>query len=210
MATAWGSFFVSAPTHGSTGAAPTVVTVPGNATEVVARAAGAAFTVSYVDDNTVNLVMPETADFTDMETIANQLLYVFGTFGTDDLGWLTVTARGILGLADTSDPGSAPDYVPIVGIVTLTPSLSRPVRLISTGEFMPVAPVTVTFDSDGELAYDGIKNVRLIAPQWTNLSNTTWRWIADIKPGPGQSWPGFSVNFTGTPGTIINLATLVS
>ena len=205
----WGSFFLSAPDHASAGSEPTTVTVPGNATEVVARATGTLISVAYADDNTVLVTMPSTASYDDMALAATQLQYIFGAFGTNDLGWLTVTAKGILGLADSSDVGPYPDYIPIVGFVTLTPSLARPIRLISSGEFLAVASITVSFDSDGELAFDGVKNVRLIAPQWTNLSNTTWVWNADIKPGPGQSWPAFSVTFTGTPGTVINLATLV-
>lgn len=212
---ALGSFVLltsSAGTGGGGGALPSLVTVPGNAAAIVARAlaSSALFTATETDANTVELEFPTLLTLDDVFTLSNQLNYVFGVLGEDELGWLTVTAKGILGLADTSDAGVAPDYVPVVGTVTLTPGLSRPIRIISTGQFLAVSSITATFDSDGELAFDGEKNIRLIAPQWDQLSSTTWRWTADVRPGPGQNWQAFTVNFTGLPGDVINLASLIS
>jgi hypothetical protein len=126
-----------------------------------------------------------------------------------DIGWLTVVASGIEALADSSDSGGSPDYNPLVGTVVLTPSTTRPLRVVSLGILIAVGPVTVVFDSEGELSYDGVKDVRLVAPQWPDLSNTEWRWQASVTPGPGQSWQPFSGSFTGAPGSTFNLATLL-
>ncbi len=209
----WGEFFVMNPTAtgGEGGGGGTTVGVPGNATAIVARAADADFDVVFVDANTVTLTIPSSVSSQDdMYNIATQLAYVFGVVSSGDLGWLTVTAKGILVLADSSDAGGAPDYIPVIGTVSLTPTLSKPTRRISTGEFVPAAPVVATLDSDGELSYDGQKNVRILAPQWSDLSNTTWRWAFEVRPGPGQSWSPFSGSFTGTPGTTINLSAFVA
>lgn len=195
---------------GGGGSGGSNVTVPGNAEDILTRAAGAIFTVEEVDDDNVTLILPAFLDSEDdIDTLSSQLMYVFGPVSGDELGWLTVTAKGILGLADSSDVGGDPDSIPVTGTVTLTPGISRPIRIISTGQFLAVAPVVVDFDEDGELAYDGIKTVHLIAPQWTDLSNTTWSWTADVRPGPGQTWQPFSVSFTGAPGDTVNLASLV-
>lgn len=199
-----------APTGGGgPGDAVSTITVPGNASAIAARGVSAMFAVEEVDANHVTLTLPTTMDLADIDTLSSQLLYVFGAPPVNDLGWLTVTAEGILGLADSSDPDDAPDYVPVAGTVTLTPTLTRPVRINSTGQFLALSTVTVVFDSDGEMSYDGIKNVHLIAPLWADLSNTSWKWSALISPGSGQSWSSFTVSFTGAPGAIINLGTLV-
>src|SRR6478609_2155589 len=207
----FGSFVLMNPLASGTGGAGagTNVLVPGNAAAVVARAAGMDFDVELVDADNVLLILPENSTADGIQTIAQQILYVFGVPATNDLGWLTVTAKGLLALADSSDAGGAPDYIPVVGTVVLTPSITRPVRILSSGRFLALNPLTTTFDSDGELAYDGIKNVRIVAPQWTDLSNTSWRWNVEVKPGPGQSWQGFTGSFTGAPGSTFNLVSLL-
>lgn len=212
--------FVLLSTFG--GVQPTEVTVPGNAAAIVARAVAlpTLFTATVIDADTVMVTFPSELTVDQLFTLASQMTSSFHEVGEGELGWLTVTARGILGLADSADEGSAPDYIPVVGTVTLTPTrtptatptkgLLQPIRVISTGQFLVVATVTATFDSDGELSYDETKNVRLIAPKWDQLSDTEWEWRADIRPGPGQNWAGWSVHFSGAPGDVVNLASLLA
>lgn len=201
--------FVFGLLAGGGGGGPMTIAVPGNAASVVARGTEVGVTVVSVDPNTVELVLPTEMTYVALQELLNELTYVFGSASGSELGWLTVTAKGILGMADSSDADAAPDYVPVAGIVTLTPSLSRPVRLLASGQFLAVSPIVATFDSDGELSLDGVKNVRIIAPQWTGLSRTDWRWSFEVRPGPGQSWSGFSGSFTGVRGALINLASFI-
>lgn len=213
---ALGSFVVLTPSAtsggGGGGALPTIITVPGNAAAIVARAleSEALFTATEVDSDTVEVTFPVGLTLEELFEMSNQMNYVFGTLGADDLGWMTVTAKGVLGLADGADTGPAPDYVAVAGTIEITSGLARPVRILSTGQFLVLSKISATFDSDGELFFGGNKNVRLVAPQWAQLSNTTWRWTAEFKPGPGQNWQSFSVTFTGLPGDVINLATLIA
>lgn len=194
----------------SVSTAGSTVAVPGNAAEVVARAGGSLLTVEEIDASSVSLILPTFIDSDEeIDEISSQLLYVFGPVADIDVGWLTVTAQGILGLADSSDASGVPDYIPVVGTVTLSPTITKPIRIISLTQFIALAPFTATFDSDGELSYDGIKNVRIIAPLWSDLSNTSWKWQADIRPGSGQSWGSFSGSFTGAPGSVFDLASLL-
>jgi hypothetical protein len=196
-------------TYRSGGGAGTNVAVDGDATAVVARSGGSLFLLSAADANNVTLSMPADFDnISDADLFAAQLTYVFGSEATD-LGWLTVTARGVQMYADTADAGGAPNHVPISGTVVFTPGLSKPVKRVSTNEILAIAGATASFDAGGELSFDGEEDIRLIAPQWTDLSNTTWKWTATFNPGPGQNWQSFSVVFTGTPGAVIDLGTLV-
>ena len=208
-----GEFIVGYPSAagGGTGGdgTSTEVIVPGNADAIVARSMGMLVTVEKIDANHVTVGYPGGASLSQIRTIANQLSYLFGAPAVDEIGWLTVTAKGLLGYADGADEDSAPDYTPVVGQVVFTPELPGTIKLVTTNRFFAVAGVTATFDSDGELSYAGQKNIRLIAPQWSELSNKTWRWIASVQPGPGQSWTPFTVFFTGAPGAVINLATLL-
>ena len=125
------------------------------------------------------------------------------------LGWLTVSAAGIVGSADSNDTGLEPDYVPIVGTVTFTPTFTRPIRINSSGRFLAMATINARFDSNGILTYDDQVDCRLIAPQWTELSDTEWQWRANIVPGGGQSWNSFEVLFSGAPGDRVNLASFL-
>ena len=204
-----GTFASVVALGGGGGGGAATVTVPGNALAIVARAAGTDITVTFVDPNTVTVGLPAAVGYEQMMLLATDLVYVFGTVAANELGWMTITAKGIEAIADSSDPGGAPDYNPVVGTVVLTPSLTRPIRVLASNQFISMAPITATFDSDGELSFDGQKNVRIVAPGWTGLSRTDWRWNAEVRPGPGQSWSSFSVSFTGLPGSIVNLATLL-
>ena len=210
----WGTFeYLSSPgggDGGEGGGVLTTVTVPGNAEEVIERAVGTGLIVAYVDDDHVTVSLPAEATVAEMFQLSMDINNVFAApLGTGELGWLTVTAAGIFGMADSSDAGGDPDYIPVVGTVTISSTLSKPLYIAATGQFLAVSSVTAILDSDGELSYDGIKTVRIIAPQWAGLSNTAWKWEATVKPGAGQSWGAFTVQFTGHPGDVVNLASLL-
>jgi hypothetical protein len=197
-------------TYRTGGGAGTAVATPDAASLVAPRAAGMLFSVVEADPDSVTLSMP--ADFDnlfDPGLFASQLTYVFGG-DVNELAWLTVSAHGKQLSADSADAGSDPDYAPIAGTVLFTPTLARPIRRLSNNDILGVAPALATFDAKGELTFDGGEDVRLLAPLWSDLSNTAWRWTATIQPAPGQSWRQFSVNFTGAPGAVINLGSLVS
>lgn len=125
------------------------------------------------------------------------------------LSWLTVSAAGIVGSADSADAGKDPDYTPVAGTVTFVPTFSRPIRLISEQKFFAVAATSATFDSSGELTFDGGKDVRLIAPLWAELSDQTWKWRATVRPGGDQGWASFEIEFTGAPGDVVDLASFL-
>jgi hypothetical protein len=193
----------------TTGSSGTNVPVDGNATEIEARADGTIFSISETDPDMVVLTLPGSLSSADIPEMVEQLNDVFAPPSDPPSGWMTVVLSGIQAFADTSDVGGEPDTIPMSGTVTLTPGLSRPIRQISTRDFFAVAPTVAAFDGDGDLAYAGSKGVRLVAPEWTDLTNTSWRWTAEVRPGPGQTWDAFSVTFTGAPGETVNLADLV-
>lgn len=191
------------------GGGEAIVAVPGNADVLVLRSEATAVDVIKVDDDHVTVALPAESDVTDFLNVLNQAIWVFGAPAEDEIGWIAVTAKGILGMADSSDEGPNPDYVPVTGTITLVPEVSGPIRLVSSGRFFAVAGLTCTFDSDGELSYDGGKNVRVVSPLWQELSNQDWRWVATVAPGFDQSWTPFTVPFTGAPGSVVNLANLL-
>ncbi len=203
-----GSFVVFGGGSGG-GGGEAIVAVPGNSAQIVARAADTDVTVTALDADHVSVALPASTGIENFLDLMNQLIYVFGAPGEDEIGWITVSAKGILGMADSSDPGPNPNYVPVTGTITFVPEITGVVRLLTTGRFFAVAPVTCTFDSDGELSYDGGKTVRLISPLWSELANKAWKWTATVSPGFGQSWDAFVVQFTGAPGTTVNLASLL-
>lgn len=137
------------------------------------------------------------------------------------IGFITVDARGIVAFADSSDPGNEPDAAPMVGEVSFAPQIgSKPI--VAIGEtpktFLAINSVTAGLDSWGRLRpprdgqgneLDEMGNLRLVAPdQPSSLSVYGWTWIATFRPGPGQTWSGFSVEFKGAPGTTIDLVEL--
>jgi len=155
---------------------------------------------------TVVLTLPEAFTDDEVPELVSQLNEVFAPPTDITTGWLTLTAEGLQAYADTSDVGGAPDYVAVVGTVVLTPGLVKPIRRVTTGELFFPSAVTATFDSNGVLSYDGVADVRVVAPQWSELSRTDWKWTAEVKPGPGQAWQAWGASFSGAPGATINLA----
>ena len=201
-----GSFIVFAPTGGADVAPTNLVTVPGNAEDYIERAEGTGLVLTMVDENTLSIVLPDSEDPEAVLELATALQYVFTAPVSPDIGWFAVTAAGILGMADSSDADLAPDYVPVVGSVTFIPSFNRPIKIVSSNRFFAVTPTVAEFDSDGELSYQGGKQVRLISPVWDDLSSNDWSWTAQVRPGPGQSWEGFDVTaMRPAPGTTVDL-----
>lgn len=193
--------------YGAVGSGSLNVVTVSDPDAVVARAVGSLITVDYGEDpGSVTFAFPSTLTAKIVSDISGQLNYIFSEPNPGDLGWMTITAKGIVGLADSADDGGVPDYIPVAGFATLTPTLSQPIRIIPTGQFLAVASVTATFDSDGELSFDGQKKLRVIAPKWTGLSKTDWSWAVEVRPGPGQSWSPFTTTVTGAPGSTVDLA----
>lgn len=204
-----GSFVVIGEGGAGGGGGEAIIAVPGNSAALLTRAGDTDVSLTSLDSDHVSVALPASTGIEGFLALLNQMIWVFGSPGDDEIGWLTVSAKGILGMADSSDAGPNPDFLPVTGTITFVPEVTGVVRLVSTGRFFAVAPVTCTFDGDGELSYDGGKSVRLIAPQWSELANTSWKWTATVSPGFGQSWDSFVVQFTGAPGSVINLASLL-
>lgn len=140
-----------------------------------------------------------------------------------DIGYLTVTGRAVLGLADSNDAGGQPDQVAATATVTFTPVLGNVDSLVAVSDDLLVLPqaITCTLRSDGRLVppSDGVKappdpdaepEVHLIAPNQASLSYTGWSWQASFAPIQPQSWNPFRRVFSGAPGDTISLAQLVA
>lgn len=138
------------------------------------------------------------------------------------IGWLTVQGHLILGYADSSDAGSAPDAVGANGAVTFTANIRGNDPLVSLPDKIMVAPVapkaTLTDGyvyapadgSESDPAVGAVPGISLIAPQQSSLSVTDWTWTATFTPASGQKWRSFSRVFTGKPGDVVDLAELVA
>lgn len=211
-----GTFIVGLPAYGAgTGSVepepvepePTVITVPAGTAQAFAdRAAQNPYLdVTVMDPNTVSVLvtLPTTMTPEDFNAFSDSMLFALS--GDIPFGWFSITAKGVLGLADSGDSGSTPDYIPVVGTVTFFPSFAKPIKIVSQNAFLAISGAQATFDSDGELSYDGVKGVRLISPQWDDLSDNAWTWKAQVRPGPGQSWEGFDATFTAAPGATVDL-----
>lgn len=206
-----GQFILGFPTSFSTGggggtAGATLVEVPGNAAEIVARSAGSGLTITEVGADSVEVVFPAEATANEMQDLAISLLQIFGAAAEPNIGWFTVTAKGMIGMADSSDAGSRPDYIPVLGTVTFFPNFALPIKIVSTNTFFSVGASQAVFDSDGELSFDGEKTIRLISPAWDDLSANDWQWVAQVRPGPGQNWQGWDASFTAAPGDTVDLS----
>lgn len=208
-----GSFIVGTPARatGSSGGGgepePTIVHITSGTSQEFADRAGENpyLAVTVIDPTTVSVLvsLPAEMDQDEFTSFTEAMMFAFS--GEIPFGWFSITAKGVVGLADSSDQGSTPDYIPVVGTVTLFPSFTRPIKITSTNQFFTVAASTAIFDSDGELSYDGQKGIRLISPQWSDLSDNAWTWTAQVRPGPGQNWEGFDVTFTAAPGASVDL-----
>ena len=138
------------------------------------------------------------------------------------IGYITVVAKGLLGIADSSDADTKPDGVPLVARVEFTASNARPV--IAIGEnpqtIIPLAKITCDLDANGNLrppndgtdtGADASGSLRLVAPDGPGIDYTGWQWTAKFSPGPGQSrWQYFSITFGGTGGETVDLGAELS
>lgn len=139
------------------------------------------------------------------------------------VGFLTVTGRLVLGMGDSVDPGNEPDMLPAAGTVTFTPNLPGTFPLVSLADSLMIAPATVkaaldeagnivppSDGGDADPATGGTAGVFLVAPQQpTVLSNIDWTWTVSFAPATGQRWKPFSRSFTGKPGDVLDIATLI-
>lgn len=138
------------------------------------------------------------------------------------VGYITVVAKGLLGIADSTDGSTQPDGVPLVARVEFVASNTRPV--VAIGEtpqvIIPLAKITCDLDASGNLRppNDGINtgadasgSLRLVAPDGPGIDYTGWQWRATFTPGAGQtSWQAFSVSFGGSNGATIDLGQMLS
>lgn len=140
-----------------------------------------------------------------------------------DIGYLTVSGKASLGLADSNDAGEQPDRVAATAIVTFTPLLGTQdvIVAVADDEIVMPQPIKCTLDSTGRLVppADGVgaapdpsapKYVQLIAPNQASLNYTGWSWRATFAPIAPQNWNPFSRVFTGAPGDTVSLAQLTA
>lgn len=146
------------------------------------------------------------------------------------IGFLTVRASLTTAIADSDDPGDAPDAIAANGTVTFwtegIPSrrpyvvnpASEELVTLPTSQFKPVHCRLV----EGKLippanGWDGRQDVdvpaddpglRLVAPKQASIDLSGWVWVAEFKPSPseGSAWPAFQIRFTGAPGDEKELA----
>lgn len=104
-----------------------------------------------------------------------------------NMSFRTVVGRFLRAVADGADAGRDPDGVPLAGLtITFTPSVDRFKNMTATPPAtIIVAPVVVTTDADGYLVDQfGIRGVRLVATDDTDLQPVGWTWRVSIS-GPG-------------------------
>lgn len=101
-----------------------------------------------------------------------------------------VTGRFLAGVADSADPGSEPDAMPMEGTVTFTASATT-IRVLSE----TLGPVTVFprdiqiwLDSEGYLSLNGSRQIALWATDDPDANPTAWQWTATA-----------ALKFQGTP-----------
>lgn len=113
---------------------------------------------------------------------------------------------------DSDDSGKAPDLIAVGGRVEITPSLTKPLRVLTVPPRV-VSHDTLKFNIDpdsGELIHqDGTVGVFLIDSRDPNLDPQDWTYTANVIPNKGRSW---SVTFRGPEegSTVVDLGTIVS
>lgn len=128
-----------------------------------------------------------------------------------------VDARAVSGLADSVDPGEAPDLAPAVGRVTFTPSLAGPTTFLPEDTILMISKVVCELDGFGRLRppSDGVAGpidsdgiLTLISPQSPDLYDQGWTWTARFEAIEWQAWPTFTISkITGAPGETVVLNT---
>lgn len=131
------------------------------------------------------------------------------------IGYITVSAKGVLAGTDSNDAGSVPDAIPLSASVVISPSISRPIAsTLGDNTVIALGRINCTLDSSGILRPPGddTGEVRLIAPQQDSITIRDWTWKASFTPtlGTSQSWAAFDITFTGAPGEIVVLADVLA
>jgi len=133
--------------------------------------------------------------------------------------YITIDARNMFGVADSTDPDPNPDLLPAVGTVAFTSSLKAPTTILSTQTILSLGTVIATIDGSGTLRppVDGqtasgfdADELRLICPNSPDLLDVGWTWTASFRPQQGQTWQAFTISgITGNPGDTVTLTTLL-
>lgn len=131
------------------------------------------------------------------------------------VGYITVTAEGLVGLIDSDDVGNQPDQSIMVATVELRPSITGPIVAVDEVGVKPliaVDTVEVLLDASGVLrpTDDPVGNVRLVAPMQKSISPSNWIWTATFIPAATQDWEQFEVSFSGSPGDTVDLGSVYS
>lgn len=127
----------------------------------------------------------------------------------ESVGWLTVTGRSLLGIADSIDAGNVPDVLTPAANVTIKASIDR-VVVIADKTILNFPPdgITASLDAEGRLVApaDGIgvvgtsTNITLVAPDQSTISHVGWRWEITVRPADGKAFTPYEVYITGAPG----------
>lgn len=121
------------------------------------------------------------------------------------VGWMTVDASVILGLADTSDAGEEPDAVAAIGSVLFTPPPeAAQLWVYDPGQILLLQQVAGVLTADGIVTSDGVP-IQLVAPVQDAISVQWWKWSAKFTPDASQSWQSFTTTFLGSPGDTVKI-----
>lgn len=123
------------------------------------------------------------------------------------VGFLTLTGKVLLGLADSDDPGDQPDAGRLVANVTITPSIDYVVVVADESVIALPPRIQASLNAGGQLVApaDGkgepgtSTSLRLIAPDQPAIHRVGWRWVIDIAPVDGESFAAIQVFLSGGP-----------
>lgn len=123
----------------------------------------------------------------------------------------TVTGRFLAIVADAGDALENPDYVPLVGTVTLTPDL--PYGLVLNASPVPATiiprPIVVTLDVDGQIEWNGLDSINLLATDDPNVNPTDFTYTASFNLSiDGVTVPYGPFSFQLPGGTTVDLTTV--
>lgn len=134
----------------------------------------------------------------------------------ESVGYLTLTGKVLLGIADSDDPGEQTDATAAAANITITPSI--PGFVVLADESVHRLPaIRATLNASGQLVApaDGQSttgtstSIRLIAPDQASISEVGWRYTVDVAPADGKSFEKFTVYLTGAPNESKTLGGLI-
>lgn len=122
----------------------------------------------------------------------------------ESVGYMTLTGKVLLGLADSDDDGEQTDASAAVATVTITPSIPG-VVVVADESVVRLTTIRAALNASGQLVApaDGQSTVgtstslRLIAPDQAAISEVGWQYVIDIAPVDGKSFTKFTVFLTG-------------